>query len=146
MNQKTVSQLDAAGYFVGETIAHESPLEPGKFLIPGGAIDRKPPQAIEPGKRYRPEGKEWQAEDIPQPPAPEPEPQPEPTPAPTPEELRREGITKRLAQIDLESIRPARAVAAALAEGRPVSAFDAAKLDNLETEAAALRAELASLK
>lgn len=142
MKHKTVSQLDAAGYFVGETIAHESPLEPGKFLIPGGAIDREPPQAIEPGKRYRPAAKGWEAEDIPETPATKPEP----TQQPTPQELKRGDIIRRLAQIDLESIRPARAVAVALAEGQPVNAFDAAKLDNLETEAAALRAELASLK
>lgn len=40
---KTVSQLDARGYFVGAAIADESPLEPGVYLIPGGAIDVPPP-------------------------------------------------------------------------------------------------------
>lgn len=40
---KIVSQLDANGYFAGAVEADESPLEPGVFLIPGGAIDVTPP-------------------------------------------------------------------------------------------------------
>jgi hypothetical protein len=40
---KLVSQLDENNYFVGVTVADESPLEPGVFLIPGGAIDVDPP-------------------------------------------------------------------------------------------------------
>lgn len=40
---KTVSQLNAQGYFTGPVIADESPLEPGVYLIPGGAIDVPPP-------------------------------------------------------------------------------------------------------
>ncbi len=40
---KIVSQLDANGYFAGAVEADESPLEPGVFLIPGGAIDVPPP-------------------------------------------------------------------------------------------------------
>ena len=40
---KIVSQLNAAGYFVGPVEADESPLEPGVYLIPGGAIDVPPP-------------------------------------------------------------------------------------------------------
>ena len=40
---KIVSQLDADGYFAGAVEADESPLEPGVFLIPGGAIDVPPP-------------------------------------------------------------------------------------------------------
>jgi hypothetical protein len=44
---KIVSQLDEKGYFVGTTIADESPLEPGVFLIPGGAIDVEPPSVPE---------------------------------------------------------------------------------------------------
>lgn len=52
--QKIVSQLGPDGYLVGPTIADESPLEPGVFLIPGGAIDRVPPE-IQPGIAYRPD-------------------------------------------------------------------------------------------
>lgn len=53
--EKISSQLDADGYFVGVVIADESPLEPGVFLIPGGAVDLPPPEAVA-GKRYRPDG------------------------------------------------------------------------------------------
>lgn len=40
---KIVSQLNAAGYFVGPVVADESPMEPGVYLIPGGAVDIPPP-------------------------------------------------------------------------------------------------------
>lgn len=39
---KTVSQLDAMGYFVDSVIADKSPLEDDVFLIPGGAVDFPP--------------------------------------------------------------------------------------------------------
>lgn len=71
---KQVSQLDQDGYFVGLTTADLSPLEPGVYLIPGGAIDQPAPAAPE-GKRAKWDG-QWVFEDIPQPdsePAPEPE-------------------------------------------------------------------------
>lgn len=60
-NQKIVSQLGPDGYLFGPTLADESPLEPGVFLIPGGAIDRPPPDRMEPGKAYRPaeDGGDW---------------------------------------------------------------------------------------
>lgn len=51
--KKVISQLDAAGCFVGAVAADESPLEPGVFLIPGGAIDLSPPHPRE-GKAYKP--------------------------------------------------------------------------------------------
>lgn len=139
MTSKQVTQLDAAGYFVGTTTADESPLEPGVYLIPAGAIDRDPPATTEPGKRYRPWGTGWRGEAIPEPPK-----EPEPTP-PSAEEIRRGEIVTRLAKIDADSVRPARAVAAALAAGKPAPDFDAQKLAALETEAANLRAELAAL-
>lgn len=43
MNVKTISQLDKNGRFVGATTADESPLEPGVFLMPAGAVDFSPP-------------------------------------------------------------------------------------------------------
>lgn len=74
--EKIVSQLSADGYFIGAALADESPLEPGVFLIPSGAIIRLPPHEIRPGKRYKPAvGGGWSEEDIPKP-TPEPE-QPE---------------------------------------------------------------------
>lgn len=53
---------------------------------------------------------------------------------------RKAQINARLTQIDMESIRSLRAVG----RGKAVKA-DADKLDQLETEAAALRAELAAM-
>lgn len=80
---KIVSQLDEQGYFVAPVEAQESPLEPGVFLIPGGAVDREPPKVIEPGKRYRVWGQGWRGEV----PAPEPEPEPAPLPEKTEAEI-----------------------------------------------------------
>lgn len=37
-------QTDNLGFLIGEVKAQESPLEPGKFLIPGGAYPEEPPQ------------------------------------------------------------------------------------------------------
>jgi hypothetical protein len=95
---KTVSQLDAAGYFVGITDADESPLEPGVWIIPGGAVDVAPP-LVPQGQRARWNGA-WALEPLPvaPPPAapessfvpiPDPEPPviPEPPPQPEPEPL-----------------------------------------------------------
>lgn len=76
MSQKQVCQLDSDGYFIGVTFADESPLEPGVFLFPAGAIDTLPPSEVPDGKRAKWIG-EWLIEDIPSPPEPEPEPEPE---------------------------------------------------------------------
>ena len=65
---KQVCQLDDEGYYVGMTTADESPLEPGVYLIPRGALDVTPPLQVE-GKYIRWDG-EWIYEDIPAPPAP----------------------------------------------------------------------------
>lgn len=81
---KTVSQLDAQGFFVGTTEADESPLEPGEFLIPGGCVDAPAP-TIPQGQRARwADG--WVFEGVP---APEPEPVPEPPVPQSTEALRR---------------------------------------------------------
>ena len=64
MSEKIVSQLDPAGYFAFPVDADESPLEPGTFLIPGGAIDVPPPQ-VPAGKLARWAG-QWVFEDKPQ--------------------------------------------------------------------------------
>ena len=70
---KQVIQLDADGYFVGVTFADESPLEPGVFHLPAGAVDTYVP-VIPEGKLAKwNEG--WVFEDPPQPePVVEPEP------------------------------------------------------------------------
>lgn len=43
MDNKTVSQLDDNGFFVGISLANESPLEPGIFHIPKNCVDLLPP-------------------------------------------------------------------------------------------------------
>jgi hypothetical protein len=74
---KIVYQTDHNGYFVGQTQADESPLEPGVFLIPGGCVVDPPPSAEE-GYRQRLVDGVWTAEKIPEPDPPE---EPEPVPA-----------------------------------------------------------------
>ncbi len=69
-----VYQTDHFGYFVGTVVADESPLEPGVFLIPGGAFEAAPPAFDAETQRARWSGEGWAVEDIPQ-----PEPEPEPT-------------------------------------------------------------------
>lgn len=91
---KIVSQLDADGYFVGEATADESPLEPGVFLIPGGAVDTEPPKEF-PGQRCKWTGSKWAYEDIPAPPPP-----PEPAPFPTPQEICKAKAKYLLAESD----------------------------------------------
>lgn len=68
---KIVSQLNAQGYFTGPVIADESPLEPGVYLIPGGAID-VPPPTVPAGKVALRQGLSWVFVTPPEPEAPEP--------------------------------------------------------------------------
>lgn len=75
MNTKLVCQLDADGYFVGLTVADESPLEPGVWLIPAGAVDVPVPEVPE-GFRAKWTGSDFDMEAIPVEPEPEPEPEP----------------------------------------------------------------------
>src|SRR3546814_7243916 len=72
---KTVDQPEAAGVFVGETLAYPSPREPDVWLIPAGAVEIPPP-AFPEGLRARWADSVWLVEPIP---VPEPEPVPEPT-------------------------------------------------------------------
>ena len=69
---KQVIQLNDDGYYVGITIADESPLEPNVFLMPARTIDASIP-SIPDGKRAKWNGS-WIFEDIPQP-APDPIPE-----------------------------------------------------------------------
>ncbi|MES1979719.1 MAG: hypothetical protein V4451_16895 [Pseudomonadota bacterium] len=74
---KIVSQLDVTGLFVGPTEADVSPLEPGVFLIPGGAVDLPPPE-VPAGHLARLVEGAWAFEALPV----EPEDPEEPTIAP----------------------------------------------------------------
>lgn len=75
---KLVSQLDQNGYFISATVADESPLEKGVFLIPAGAVGAAPP-ALELGFRQKWDGAAWIKEPI---------PAPVPDPVPTLEEFK----------------------------------------------------------
>jgi hypothetical protein len=80
MTQKQVCQLDSESYFVGFTLADESPLEAGVYLLPAGAVDTTAPSIPE-GKKAKWNGS-WVYEDIPK---PEPDIEPE---EPTPEQIQ----------------------------------------------------------
>lgn len=60
MKTKTVWQCDENGYLIGRTVADESPLEPGHFLIPAGAVAVKPPYAASGRREWRWDGHQWQ--------------------------------------------------------------------------------------
>ena len=62
------------GLYIGESLADESPLEPGKFLIPAHATTIAPPNAQD-GKTINFENGAWVINDIP---VIESEPEPEP--------------------------------------------------------------------
>ncbi len=65
MNHKIVYQLDSEGYFVGETEADESPLEPGVYLVPGGCVENPPPKIKKEGQVQRFVKDRWRLEDAP---------------------------------------------------------------------------------
>lgn len=76
-------QTNDEGIFIGTTEADESPLEPGVFHYPRGAVAVAPPN-IPPGQRARWQAVRWVLEDIPEEPV-EVTPEPEPL---TPDEQR----------------------------------------------------------
>lgn len=73
-----VYQTDAAGYFVGTTMADPDPMTPGFWLIPGGCALMPPPAHDRATTRCRWDGLRW---------IPEPIPAPEPSTAPLWSEL-----------------------------------------------------------
>ena len=44
MAQITVHQFNRAGMYISATVADESPLQPGVFLMPGGTVTEAPPE------------------------------------------------------------------------------------------------------
>lgn len=61
MTGKTVYQADHFGWYTGETIADESPLEPGVFHIPAGCFEDAPPAGpYEDGLWPKRVGSAWQ--------------------------------------------------------------------------------------
>lgn len=76
MKTKLVWQCDDAGYLIGRAVADESPLEPGVFLIPFGAVATKPPHSLTAKQEWRWLAGAWKVVDA------------RPTPAPSPPEQR----------------------------------------------------------
>lgn len=67
--KKAVYQTSGDGLFVGETVATESPLEPGTFLLPGGCVEEPPPACTE-AEQVRWVDGAWTVELKPPPPPP----------------------------------------------------------------------------
>lgn len=72
MSEKIVYQCDAQSWFLHETVADESPLEPGVFHIPRGCVETPPPTDYGPDYRPRWDGKRWSIQAIPKPPVEDP--------------------------------------------------------------------------
>jgi hypothetical protein len=56
---KTVYQYDRSGLYVGETVADESPLEPGVWLMPALTVDVPPPTEFQKEQWPRWNGAAW---------------------------------------------------------------------------------------
>jgi len=69
MNEKIVYLYNQAGLFVCESIADESPLEPGIFLLPGNSTEIQPPKEWSDSQWPRFNGVDWEI--IPKPKIPE---------------------------------------------------------------------------
>lgn len=69
-NTRPAYQLDRAGLFQFETLAHESPLEPGVFLLPAFCTFTAPPQSVPDDKWPRWNGRAWDLVNRPAPAAP----------------------------------------------------------------------------
>lgn len=59
MGNNIAYQLDKAGNLIGQTIADESPLEPGIYLVPAGCTLTPPPDSGQDGKWPRFNGTTW---------------------------------------------------------------------------------------
>lgn len=57
--EKIVYQHDSAGFFVSQVVADESPLEPGKHLMPANSVEGAPPNAWEDSQWPRWDGTAW---------------------------------------------------------------------------------------
>lgn len=91
---KLVCQLNSSGVFVGMVQAQESPLEPGIYLIPGGAVDSPQPEI--PTNHYAQwNGAGFDILEIP------PEFEPEPEPATELEPYKPVAVSMRQARLAL---------------------------------------------
>lgn len=71
MNTKKVYQLDRSGMYVGDTLADESPMEPGVYLLPARCIEQAPPTEWPNDKWPRWNGSTWELASKPLPAAPD---------------------------------------------------------------------------
>lgn len=134
---KTVYLFDGIDRrFGGAFSAPVSPMEPGQYLIPTYSTEIEPPAELPEKTRHFIAGA-WVYQAVPAAPAP--------GVPPTPGQLRRAQIFEELAAIDENSVRPARAVSVALATNAVPAVADVDRLVMMEAQAAALRAELATL-
>lgn len=67
MTTKPAYQTDRAGRLIGQTVADESPLEPGVFLLPAGCTLTAPPSTVPAGQCPRWNGVKWDLVANPQP-------------------------------------------------------------------------------
>ena len=66
MSEKTVYQYNFSGLYVGTTIADESPLEPGIYLIPANCTETTPPEQWSDDQWPRWTGMQWELISKPQ--------------------------------------------------------------------------------
>lgn len=59
MQEKIVYQFNHSGLYVGQTVADESPREPGVFLIPSNSTEESPPSEWNESVWPRFNGKDW---------------------------------------------------------------------------------------
>ena len=147
---KTAYQCYSSGEYIG-------PMEVSSGILPNGATWTEPPAKVEGFARFFRNGKWKQVEDhrgeqgyvdgvfttihdV----GPYPAGWSNDPPAPSAEDKRQNAMIA-LNDLDAKSVRAARAVALAVANGNPPSAVDVGRLADIEAEAEALRKELAAL-
>jgi len=58
---KPVCQLDAAGFYLRQTVADQDPMQPKNWLMPAGCIDANPPEQKQGfAAQWQPENQAWQ--------------------------------------------------------------------------------------
>lgn len=126
------------GEYIGQGFAYRDPMQAGRWIVPPNATQDEPPKPAE-GEGIKREGEKWAVFTRPKP------ADPAPNQAAEPKVKRRAEINMRLEMIDRKSTRSVREWMLAQAAGKPAPAFVVKKLADMETEAAALRVELAGL-
>jgi hypothetical protein len=135
-----IYNYDTNGIYTGDSVADESPLEDGIFLMPANSTEVAPPEVTEGNQAVFSAG-EWIVQAI-------PAPDQAAKPVLTAEELNEQekiNIQVTLDKIDSEKIRPAADIVTALAAGKEAPSYSVNKLQTLEAQAVTLRAQLVAL-